>query len=269
MVNIDRFLIGSLISMAAVAYYATPYEAVTKLWIVPSAFSAVLFPAFATALAQDKQRAVLLFERAVKYIFLSLFPIVVGMLALGHFGLRIWLGSAFAEKSSVVFSFLAVGVFANSLAQVPFWQIQAANRPDLAAKVHLCELPFYLVCFWVLTKRFGIDGAALTWMLRTAFDMAVMFWLSGRLLKETARSVRRLRGIMIATVPVFIGAFLLQNKLMLGIIFSLVVSLGTLWVAWHKLLSSRERELVHSPLRFFRGIGTVAAIQDAAPVSIE
>jgi len=33
MVYMDRFIIGAVVSMTAVAYYATPYEVVTKLWI--------------------------------------------------------------------------------------------------------------------------------------------------------------------------------------------------------------------------------------------
>lgn len=46
MVSLDRFVIARLISVTAVAYYATPYEVVTKLWIIPSALLGVMFPAF-------------------------------------------------------------------------------------------------------------------------------------------------------------------------------------------------------------------------------
>ena len=46
MVYMDRFLIGGLISVTAVAYYATPYEVVTKLWLIPSSLVSVLFPLF-------------------------------------------------------------------------------------------------------------------------------------------------------------------------------------------------------------------------------
>ena len=53
MVYLDRFVIGGIISVAAVAYYATPYEMVTKLWIIPSAIVGVLFPAFAASYRQD------------------------------------------------------------------------------------------------------------------------------------------------------------------------------------------------------------------------
>src|SRR6266478_8421516 len=42
MAMIDRFLIGALVTMTAVAYYATPYEVVTKLWLIPGALVGVM-----------------------------------------------------------------------------------------------------------------------------------------------------------------------------------------------------------------------------------
>ncbi len=50
MVTMDRFLIGAMISITAVAYYTTPYEMVTKLWLIPAAMVGVMFPAFSTSL---------------------------------------------------------------------------------------------------------------------------------------------------------------------------------------------------------------------------
>ena len=35
---VDRFLIGAIISSAAITYYVTPNDMVTKLWIIPGAF---------------------------------------------------------------------------------------------------------------------------------------------------------------------------------------------------------------------------------------
>lgn len=248
MVNIDRLVIGSMISMAAVAYYAAPYNVATQLFVIPSAITAVLFPAFATALVQDRRRAALLFERAVKYIFLSLFPAVLSALALGQLGLHIWLGSAFAQQSTTVLRCLVLGVFANSLAQVPFWQIQAAGRPDWAAKMHLVELPCYLFVFWGLTRAYGIDGAGLAWLLRTTIDAAVVFLLSSRLLPESKPAVRHLLLLCTLASPLFLAAILVKGNAV-ALIFLVVVCLGFLAVTWFWLLTPQERELARNPIR--------------------
>jgi O-antigen/teichoic acid export membrane protein len=253
MVNIDRLLIGALISMSAVAYYATPYEAATKLWIIPTAISGVLFPAFATALAHDRHRAALLFDKGVKYIFLSLFPVVLGTLALGPLVLQLWLGPTFAQNSIWVLRFLVVGVFANSLAQVPFWQIQAANRPDLPAKVHLMELPCYLLVFWTLTKSYGIEGAAVAWTLRTVIDAGVMFWMSARLLNESKASARRLTKLVLVTAPVLVAAVVIKSN-PLALTFLLTAYLIFSIASWLWLLTPQERQLVRDPLSLFSGM---------------
>ncbi|MEJ2071324.1 MAG: oligosaccharide flippase family protein, partial [Syntrophobacterales bacterium] len=45
MMNMDRFFIGALLSMEAVAYYVTPYTMVTKLNFIQGSLVPVLFPA--------------------------------------------------------------------------------------------------------------------------------------------------------------------------------------------------------------------------------
>ena len=62
----DRFLIGSLVSMAAVTYYTTAYEAVTQMWILPTSLVGVVFPAMAMSLVQDRVRAKKIYEGGVK-----------------------------------------------------------------------------------------------------------------------------------------------------------------------------------------------------------
>jgi O-antigen/teichoic acid export membrane protein len=148
MVHMDRFLIGAVVTMTAVAYYATPYEVAAKLAIIPAALMGVLFPAFTSALAQDRTYAIRLFDRSVNYIFLLLFPIALIIVTFAHEGLTLWLGGEFANNSSVVLQLLTVGVFINCHTQVPFGMIQSAGRPDLTAKLDLIELPFYLLVLW-------------------------------------------------------------------------------------------------------------------------
>lgn len=50
MVYLVRFLIGAVLTMIAVNYYAAPYEVATRLLIIPGRLVGVMFPAFTAAL---------------------------------------------------------------------------------------------------------------------------------------------------------------------------------------------------------------------------
>ena len=182
MVTLDRFVIGAMVSLVAVAYYATPYEVVTKFLFIPGALVGVMFPAFSTSFARDRGQTAGLYGRSVKYLFVILLPGVLATIMLARYGLTIWLGADFAEHSFRVLQWLAVGVFLNSLAHVPFALVQGAGRPDLTAKLHLLELPGYLLALVLLIRGFGIEGAAVAWTARVGVDAAVLFGMAQRLL---------------------------------------------------------------------------------------
>jgi len=179
---LDRFLIGSLLSVATLAYYTAPFDMVTRVTVIPLSVVGVLFPAFAWNLIQDPSRAGLLLIRGLKYIFLTVFPILLVIVALAPEALRLWLGSSFAEHGAVVLRWIAAGVFVNCLATVPFAFVQSAGRPDMTAKLHLLELPLYLIGIWTLTKKFGIEGSAIAWTTRVILDAAVLFLFARQIL---------------------------------------------------------------------------------------
>ena len=181
MVSFDRFLIGSVISVAATAYYAAPYDMVTKLWIVPGAFVAVLFPAFAMSATADPARMERLYLRGLRYTAALLFPAVLVVVVFAHEILTLWLGPAFADESAGVLRLLALGVMANSLAQVPFALVQGIGRADVTAKLHLAEAPVYLLVLWWAVGRFGIEGAAIAWGVRAVADAGLLFVAAARL----------------------------------------------------------------------------------------
>ena len=190
MVTLDRFVIGAVASVAVVAYYTAPWEAVTKLWLVPGALGAVLFPAFATAAGTSPDRARALYLRGVKATLLALLPVVVVIVGFAREGLAAWLGAQYAAQSTAVLQWLAVGVLANSAAQIPFALIQGSARPDVTAKLHLVELPVYLAALWWLVGAHGIVGAAVAWSLRALVDAAALFAYAQRVVPLRWADVR-------------------------------------------------------------------------------
>ncbi len=214
MAYLDRFLIGALLSISAVAYYTAPFDLVARLTVISVSVTGVLFPAFAVSLAQDPDRTALLFSRGIKYIFLVLFPIILITVAFAPEGLRLWLGAAFAQKSEAVLRWLAVGVLVNSLASVPFALIQSAGWPHVTAKLHLLELPLYLAAVWMLTKRLGIEGAAIAWAGRVILDAVLLFFFARQMLPHKPRFLTKLAATVAAGLLVLYAATLPQTLAM-------------------------------------------------------
>lgn len=248
MVTFDRFVIGAMITMAAVAYYAVPFEVVFRLTMGPAALMAVLFPAFSTASSEDRARLVFLYECGIKYIFIGLFPVTLALIALAPEGLTFWLGRDFAQNSAPVARWLLAAVFVNGVAQVPFIHLQSEGRPDLTAKLHLIELPFYAVLLFVMAKAFGIQGVAIAWLLRVALDTLLLFVFSLRWLPESKKAVARLPVMM----AVALGAFALaasSTPVAARLVFAAVICVLSGAAAWFWMISPRERKALQSFLQ--------------------
>jgi O-antigen/teichoic acid export membrane protein len=198
MVYADRFLIGGLLSATAVAYYATPYEIVTRLWIVSGALTSVLFPIVAARLVGDRELVKEVYRRAIKCIFVLILPPMAVLYLFAEEGLAWWLGSDFSQQGGAAARILLIGVFVNALGQVAITVLHGAGRADWAAKLHLLELPFYLMALVFAAGSYGIEGVALVWMLRVVIDMIVMALMAERLLVGCDSFVFRLFGGVMA-----------------------------------------------------------------------
>jgi O-antigen/teichoic acid export membrane protein len=242
LVYVDRFVIGALLSLTAVAYYTTPFEAVSKLLTLPGAMAGVLFPAFATSYVRDKFRTGFLMQRAVKYVFLALFPIVLILVAFAPEGLKLWVGAVFAQNSTVVLRYLAAGVFVNCLAQIPLSLVQGTGRPDLAAKLQAVELPLYLAAIYWATKNHGLAGAAIAWSSRVTVDALILFVLAYRLLphRQSQGVLFRLAASVVAALAIFY-CVTLPPSLAARAVMVTAVLLILAAAAWFAILVEDER----------------------------
>ncbi|MGA3054582.1 MAG: flippase [Candidatus Korobacteraceae bacterium] len=237
---LDRFLIGSLLSVTALAYYTAPFDMVTRVTVIPGAVAGVLFPAFAWSLIQDPQRTGLLLRRGLTYIFVAVFPILLGIVALAPEGLRLWLGGAFAQHATVALRWLTAGVFVNCFAQVPLALIQSGGRPDITAKLHLIELPLYLAALWGLTRSLGIEGTAIAWAGRVTLDAVLLFLLARRLLPASMTFLPKLAAAVTAGLMLMYLTTLPQSLASKALLLLAGLLLGGA-TAWLRGLDSDER----------------------------
>jgi O-antigen/teichoic acid export membrane protein len=120
-----------------------------------------------------------------------------------------------------------------------------AHRPDLPAKLVLCEAPMYLALLYGLIRLDGLEGAAIAWTCRGAFNCTVLHAMTWRVMPDSGRAIKKnaamlaLAGLTLAgtaILPVAMGPRSLYFAL------SLAAVIGTTWFC---VMSAEERrELV-------------------------
>jgi O-antigen/teichoic acid export membrane protein len=250
LVTLDRFVIGAALSIGAVTYYTVPYEAVTKLWLLPIAVATALFPEFAATFRRDPVRGARLYRRGVTTLLLLLFPVTLVIVTGAHLGLRLWLGPAFAEHSTAVVQILAVGVLINSMAHIPFTLIQGIGRSDLTAKLHLAEVGPFIGVLWLLIARFGIVGAAIAWTIRCVLDSVILFAIANRMLPKSHASLRPVAGASALAASLVAIAALAPAPIRIGIVVIAVPAFAFGGVRW--LLDRDDRQAIAGRLPFRR-----------------
>jgi O-antigen/teichoic acid export membrane protein len=243
LVYVDRLAIGALLSITAVTFYATPSEVITKLTLLSGALMSVLFPAISSSFRIDRQRSALLLERGLKYVFLAIFPIVLLLVTFAPEGLAIWLDEGFMQNSTTVARILSAGVFFTCLGQIPYAFIQGAGRPDITGKLHLIELPAYLILLVLSINVAGIVGAAMMWTLRFAIDTIAMYLIAQKLLGihrlDTCKKVSvLLLSLASLAVPVILQPFYWRA---LGCFLVLTVFV---WSSLRYFLSAEEKDFL-------------------------
>jgi O-antigen/teichoic acid export membrane protein len=246
---LDRFLIASLLSVSAAGYYAAPYEGVSRLCIIPASITMTLFPVFSILESSgEKQKLEVLFSRSLKYVLLALAPAALLLMLHAKDILRIWLGDDFAAQGHVVLRVLAFGVLINSLAHVPFALLQGMGRPDIPAKFHLVELPFYVGLALFSIGHWGIAGGAVAWTVRVAVDACLLFIAAFKVCRLRWRlfadgGVIRLGQALFALAATTCAAKGLAGSLtfscQLALFGGVVVVFGS--IVWKKVLDKTDR----------------------------
>jgi O-antigen/teichoic acid export membrane protein len=254
MVYFDRFLIGSILTLTLLTYYTTPYEVVTKLLIIAGSATTVLFPVFTNLYISDRIKLNKIFSQSVKGLFFFLFPVILFFCFFSNNILEVWIGKDFVTNSSTVFQLLSIGVLLNSLAAIPFTAIQAFNRPDISAKIHLAELLPYLLILIVFARQFGIAGVALAWSLRNLVDAFMFFYFYATLTKQSPEgSAKDLSFLLLFTFSCILTSMLVfeQFSFFVKLFFYAIAVFLFALIFWFKMMDKDEKEGVFTFIKKF------------------
>lgn len=181
---VDRFVVGVLLSSAAVAYYATPQEIVSKLGIIPGALTAVLFPRFSEHFTKSQSDFKSTYFRSVFALAIILLLPVATLSTWAEDIISAWITPDFALQSASLLVVFSWGMFVACLATIPFTVIQSAGNARLTALIHVFEFPVFIWMLYGFIGLYGVIGAAYAWAVRNLIDASLLFYYAGRYLNK-------------------------------------------------------------------------------------
>lgn len=191
----------------------------------------VVFPAISGVYERSPASAADLFRMGSRYVTFLLLPLAAGVVLFAREGLGFWLGAEFAENALAVTQVLAIGSFVNCLALSPFSFLQAVGRPDITAKLHLIELPIYVVLIWQLTTRLGLIGVGLAWSLRMALDLGLLLYVTSRQW-AAMQPVTRATGALFVTASAILLPLILVRSPVWKLATLTAISAASAWFLW-------------------------------------
>ena len=242
MVYSDRFVLAALLPPRAVAWYVTSQDVMLRTLMIPSALAGALFPQFSGTMQSKVGVARLdLYRRSIRVISAIMLPICMLSAVLAYDALRLWLGESFGANSHRVVEIIAIGIFVNSIANLPFAWLQGLGRSYIVARIHMIELPAYALGLYFLVGRAGIEGAAWMWTIRCLMDCLAMLAIAEKDFGRASMSMVALGAPLILLAGCLTGP---ERPWQWRIGFAAVACAVSLLIAWYVLLNRDDRNQI-------------------------
>jgi O-antigen/teichoic acid export membrane protein len=155
---------------------------------------------------------------------------------------------------------LAIGVFINCFAHVPYSFLQGLGRPDTTAKLFFCELIPYGLLVWWMVARHGIAGAAVAWSIRVAIELALLLWIAWQVFSLSAFHVfdRRMWTAFGALIAMGTAAsvtyYFLRDAIVADASVCALLLAGFAYAVWKWVLDGADRASALAVLRPLRSV---------------
>lgn len=172
--NSDRLIIGAFISSAAVTLYTVPALLVSRLMNISVRLSMVMFP-IASELGALGKRADLerIYISMSRHIFFLNITLTTLLCLFSEQMLQLWMGSAFAQKTYVILILISIGMFLDSLTNLPSLVNDGLSFPQVTGAFAMTRAIFGLITLLIGAKLYGLLGVAVSYTISSMIFTAI------------------------------------------------------------------------------------------------
>jgi len=179
--NIDKLMIGYFINPVTAAYYhigASVSKYVSNIPEILGLYS--ILPASAELHSKNqREKLIMLYNRANKYLFFLAVFITGGIAVLGEEFVSLWLGPGY-EKVFIVMLVLAAGYTFGLLGYIPMNMLNGIKRVNEVMYVSIGASALNILLSVVLIWLYGLNGALVSAVISIVlYSLALYFLFSG------------------------------------------------------------------------------------------
>ncbi len=180
----DSVVIGSMISVSEVTFYAIPSSLLDYLEKFVWAIIAVLIPLIsANEASGESDENVNLYIMGTRYSLLISTPIIVSLYFYGGSFISVWMGPAIGERSQWVLRLLLIG-FGLAMSQlIAHGILKGTSKHKVLAYILIIEAMLNLAMSVVLARPYGIEGVAFGTMIPLILATLAIVLYTCRLLR--------------------------------------------------------------------------------------
>jgi O-antigen/teichoic acid export membrane protein len=211
----DSLVIGSMIGVSDVTFYAIPSSLLDYLEKFVWAMIAVLVPVISANEAAGKEGGnVNLYVVGTRYSLLVSMPVVISLYFYGNDFITLWMGAEIGERSRWVLRLLLIG-FGFALSQlIAHGILKGISRHKVLAFILAIEAVVNLGMSVALAKPYGIEGVAFGTMVPLIVASLVIIGYTCRLLqiKLWLYIVRSYSGAVAGLLAALVAVYFIDGK---------------------------------------------------------
>ncbi len=175
----DSLLMSKMLPARELGWWSVPYKITFAFQFIPVALSASVYPVFSSLFVTDKAAIGALFEKSWRYLFVVIFPVSLGLMAIADPVVNKIFGPQY-EPSILPLRILLVSLIFGFLAFITGALLNATNKQKTQTSLVAVALVVNVVLNLILLPKLGITGAAISALVSNGILCLAGFYFSRR-----------------------------------------------------------------------------------------
>ncbi len=186
----DSILMSKIVGVEQLGWWSVPYKITFAFQFIPAALAAAVYPAMSNLTISNPRMIGEVFERAWQYLFTVIFPLAVGLMAVGRPVIMHLSGPAFAPSIPILY-ILLFGLAFGYLSYITGALLNATGHQKYNTGLFALALTVNVASNLVFLPRLGVIGAAISAVIGNCILCGGGYILARRFIPINGARLRR------------------------------------------------------------------------------